>query len=66
MLKNILNLGKTLERKEQKNINGGQTIYFFGYDCYKYLCSDEPVYLPGGDTALCAHPYTCDDPIYQA
>ncbi|MGG8495705.1 hypothetical protein ACQY1Q_04765 [Tenacibaculum sp. TC6] len=65
MLKNISNLGKTLNKAEQQTINGGQTIYLFGQDCYNHFCTAEPLPLPNGYTALCAHPFSCSDGIFQ-
>jgi hypothetical protein len=59
MSKKIVKLGQRLEKEELQNIHGGGTIYLFGQDCYDHFCDGEPLPLPHGYRALCAHPFDC-------
>jgi hypothetical protein len=64
MLKNISNLGKTLNKTEQQSINGGKLLYLGcqnhsqcpGDDNY-CTASGDCVWCPGNgmDDAVCAH-----------
>ena len=59
MTKKILNLGQRLDKAELQSIHGGGIIYLFGQDCYDHFCDGEPLPLPPGYQALCAHRFDC-------
>ena len=65
MINSILKFGQLLDKEELKAIKGGHRIYLFGQDCYDHFCDNEPLPLPNGFTALCAHPFSCSNNIFE-